>query len=359
MTSSTSNDLSATGPDLRVGIVGCGYWGEKHARVFASHPLVQHVIAIDGREPIRMRVKEANPSISTASTLDSVIDELDAVVIATPPETHFELAAAALSAGKHALVEKPMTTSSAQAYGLIDLAERNGATLAAGHTFAHNASARKLADLASSGALGKLHHIDAARLNLGLYRRDVNVIWDLAAHDISITHMIVGRRPDSVSAWGMTHTDDFGVDVASIRLSYEAENVDSVIRVSWLDPMKVRRTTVVGADKMAIYNDMRGDEQVKIMDRGRERTAGAGSDTTDLSYRYGDVEAPFINLREPLREQADDFIEACLLGTTPVADGHAGLDVVSVLEASDMSLANNGLPVPLAELTRPALAASA
>lgn len=356
---SISTDVTDTTPDLRVGVVGCGYWGEKHARVFASHPLVKDVIAIDGREPIRARVQEANPSISTAASLDSVIDELDAVVIATPPETHFELAAAALSAGKHALVEKPMTTSSAQAYGLIDLAERNGAALAAGHTFAHNASARKLADLATSGELGSLHHIDAARLNLGLYRKDVNVIWDLAAHDISITHMIVGRRPDRVSAWGMTHTDDFGVDVASIRLSYDAENIDSVIRVSWLDPMKVRRTTVVGSDKMAVYNDTRGDEQVKIMDRGRERSAGAGSNTVDLSYRYGDIASPFIDLREPLRSQADDFVEACLLGTTPVADGYDGLDVVSVLEATDLSLANDGLPVALDDLARPALAASA
>jgi len=206
----------------------------------------------------------------------------------------------------------------------------------------------KLAELAQGGALGQLHYLDAARLNLGLYREDVNVLWDLAAHDISITATVLKAVPDLVCAWGTRHTTKFSEDVATLRMQYNDQDIESTIRVSWLDPLKVRRTTVVGSEKMAVYNDVDVDERIKVFDRGREQTAqAASSDPFNIAYRYGDIHVPYVEFTEPLRNEADDFIECILSDRTPVADGRAGLTVVAVLEASDISLAENGAPVPI------------
>lgn len=332
---------------LRVGVIGCGYWGAKHLRVLSSVDQVTQVVAIDSDPGILERATREYPSVVARPTLASALDDVDAVVIAVPPRAHAELALAAIDAGKHVFVEKPMTTSTAEADEVIEAAATAGVTLAVGHTFVHNAAVHKLVDLAQSGSLGKLHHISAARLNLGLYRDDVNVVWDLAAHDISITMAIMGRAPDEVASWGMRHTTSFSEDVASVRLIYRQENVDSIIRVSWLDPMKVRQTTVVGSQKMAIYDDMVADERIKILDRGREH----GSEdrmTSHLAYRYGDIHSPFIDFPEPLRAQAEDFVRSCLDGSNPRATGMDGRAVVAVLEASDESTLHNGQPVPVA-----------
>lgn len=336
---------SGTG-SLRAGVIGCGYWGEKHVRVMAGLPNVSSVVAIDGDPRIRGKVAGDHPSVTTCADLDSALRLIDAVIIATPPESHAELALRAIDAGKHVFVEKPMTRSTAEADQVIAAAADAGVTLAVGHTFVHNAAVHKLVDLVAGGELGKLHHINSARLNLGMYRNDVNVIWDLAAHDISITMAIMGRLPDEVAAWGMRHTNEFTEDVANIRLRYHAENVDSIIRVSWLDPLKVRTTTVVASEKMAVYDDMAADEPVKVLDRGRHRPKSKDRLAPHLAYRYGDIYSPFINMREPLRVQAEDFVNACLTGSRPGADGLDGRNVVAVLEATDQSLLHNGQPVP-------------
>lgn len=333
---------------MRVGIVGCGYWGSKHVRVYSIHPDVSKVVAIDSRPQIRQAIVAEYPQVEVRATLGDALDDIDAVVVATPPESHFDVAAEAMTAGKHVLIEKPMATTVGDARKLVQLADETGLTLVAGHTFAYNAAVWKLAELAQSGALGQLHYLDAARLNLGLYREDVNVLWDLAAHDISITSMVMRAVPDVVCAWGTRHTTKFSEDVATLRMLFNEQGVESTIRASWLDPLKVRRTTVVGSEKMAVYNDVDVDERIKVFDRGREQSAQAPTnDPFNIAYRYGDIHSPYVEFLEPLRNEADDFIECSLTGRTPVADGRAGLMVVAVLEASNTSLAENGAPVPI------------
>lgn len=337
--------------NMRVGVVGCGYWGSKHVRVLSNHPDVSSVVIIDGRSEIRASVGADFPGAVQRATLTDALDDIDAIVVATPPETHFDVTAEAIAAGKHALVEKPMATNTADAMELVRMAEAAGVVLAAGHTFAYNAAVWKLAELVRSGNLGKLHYLDAARLNLGLYRADVNVLWDLAAHDISITTMILGTVPDTVSAWGARHTTGFSEDVATLRMRFDRQEVESTVKASWLDPLKIRTTTVVGSDKMAIYDDVDEAQRVKIIDRSRQLhgsvdNSGVQNPIT-VTYREGGTVAPEIDFKEPLQMQASDFLECCRTGATPMSDGKAGLAVVAVLEASDRSLAENGAPIPV------------
>ncbi len=332
--------------DMRVGVVGCGYWGSKHVRVLSNHPDVTGVVIIDGRSDIRASVGADYPDALQRRTLSEAIDDIDAIVVATPPETHFDVTAEAIAAGKHALVEKPMATNTADAMELVRMAEAGGVVLAAGHTFAYNAAVWKLAELIRDGSLGKLHYLDAARLNLGLYREDVNVLWDLAAHDISITTMILGTVPDTVSAWGSRHTTGFSEDVATLRMNFERQEVESTVRASWLDPLKIRTTTAVGSEKMAVYDDVDEAERIKIVDRARTLDGRPGGrNPISVTYREGATTAPTIDFKEPLQMQANDFLECCRTGGVPMSDGKAGLAVVAVLEASDRSLEENGAPI--------------
>ncbi len=332
---------------MRVGVVGCGYWGSKHVRVLSNHPSVSTVVIIDGHAETRASVGADHPDALQRETVGQALDDIDAIVVATPPESHFDVTAEAIAAGKHALVEKPMATNIAEAMELVRMAGAAGVVLAAGHTFAYNAAVWKLAELVRDGSLGRLHYIDAARLNLGLYRQDVNVLWDLAAHDISITTMLLGTVPDTVSAWGSRHTAGFAEDVASIRMSFERQQVESTIRASWLDPLKVRTTTVVGADQMAVYDDMDEAQRIKIIDRSRRLDPVVGPGPLSVNYQEGGWTTPEIEFREPLRVQADDFLECCRTGAVPMSDGTAGLAVVAVLDASNRSLEQNGAPIPV------------
>lgn len=333
---------------MRVGVVGCGYWGSKHVRVFSELPSVSQVVIIDGRTDIRQAVGAEYPAALQRATLAEALDDVDAVVIATPPESHFDIAAEAMAGGKHVLVEKPMATSTADARRMVRLAEEHGVTLSAGHTFVHNAAVQKLAVLVRTGALGKVHHMDAARLNLGLYRHDVNVLWDLAAHDISISTLVMGSIPDTVAAWGVAHTDGFDEDVASLRMRFSAHGVESTVRASWLDPLKIRTTTVVGSERMAVYDDVDEQARIKLIDRRRSVTrAPRPAGPVSISYHEGGVSVPTVVFREPLKVQAADFIDCCLSGDLPISDGRAGLAVVAVLEASDRSLQENGAPIPV------------
>lgn len=331
---------------MRIGVVGCGYWGSKHVRVLSNHPGVTGVVIIDGRDEIRASVGTDFPNAICRPTLSAAIDDVDAIVVATPPESHFDVAAEAITAGKHTLVEKPMATNTADAIELVRMAAAADVVLAAGHTFAYNAAVWKLAELVRSGELGKLHFLDAARLNLGLYREDVNVLWDLAAHDISIATMILGTVPDSVAAWGARHTAGFAEDVATLRMTFERQEVESTVRASWFDPVKVRVTTAVGSKKMAVYDDVDEAQRIKIVDRSRQLEGRLGSSNpVSVTYTEGGSTAPLINFHEPLQTQATDFIDCCRVGATPMSDGNAGLAVVAVLEASDQSLRENGAPV--------------
>ena len=338
---------------MRVGVIGCGYWGRNHVRVLRELPEVVDVVVIDERPPALAAMMADHVGVLPRSSLRAAIDDIDAVVIATPPESHAELAIEAIEAGKHVLVEKPMATSVADALRMVEAADRAGVILAAGHTFVHNDAVKKLADLVAVGELGRLHYLDAARLSLGLYRQDVNVLWDLAAHDISITSLLLGAVPDTVSAWGDRNTSGFGEDVASLRLTFADLGVASTIRASWLDPEKVRRTTVVGSEKMAVYDDTDVNARIKVFDRGRRLRVRLGcDDPMAVTYRDGEIRTPYVSFREPLKVQAKDFVRSCWTGARPTVDGRAGLELVAVLEAADRSLTENGAVVPI-ELPEP------
>jgi predicted dehydrogenase len=308
---------------------------------------VDLVVAIDEREPVRESISANVPSVVTRASLTDALDDVDAVVVATPPITHFDLTSEAIEAGKHVLVEKPIATNSKQAAEMVRLADEANVVLAAGHTFAYNPAVWKLGEIVDAGDLGTLHYLDAARLNLGLYREDVNVLWDLAAHDISITIALLREVPDAVCAWGSRHTQAYAEDVATMRMSFERLQVESTVRVSWLDPLKVRRTTVVGSDKMAVYDDIDPDERIKIFDRGRTQSGDGNGEAASVSYHSGDIVSPRVDFGEPLRHELTDFVACSATGSTPKADGRAGLAVVATLEAADRSLLENGAPVPV------------
>ena len=334
------------GGAMRIGVLGCGYWGSKHVRVLQQLTDVDKVAIIDRRKDRLETLRRSFPTVKPFPDLPSAIDHVDAVVVATPPSTHVHLARQALQAGKHVLVEKPMTTSVASARSLIEEAEAASLTLMAGHTFEYNAAVWMLREVIQSGSLGKVYYIDTARLNLGVYQPDINVIWDLAPHDISIINHLLGGKPTTVEAWGSSHAHAYLEDVAYVRLHYTELGIMAQIHVSWLDPCKVRRVTVVGSKKMAVYNDLADQERLRIYDKGV--VAASEEDLHDLpmSYRYGGIFSPFISLQEPLSIQDQHFVECIATGRRSLTNGESGLAVVEVLEAATLSL-RRGEPVSL------------
>jgi predicted dehydrogenase len=324
---------------MRVGVVGCGYWGSKHVRVLEGLDEVSQTVVIDPRDYIRDTLQRSFSNVATFATLEAAVDQVDAVVIATPPSSHRELGLQALDAGLHVLIEKPLATSTADATALVERAEDVGRTLMVGHTFEHNAAVWKLRDIVRSGQLGDIYYIDTARLNLGLYQKDINVLWDLAPHDISIVNHLLGAEPTSVHAWGTSHAASGLEDVAYLKLDFPELSVVAHSHVSWLDPCKVRRATVVGSQKMAVYNDLSDDERIRVFDKGVDAPDDASSlHKKPMSYRYGGIVSPYIDFQEPLGVQDRHFVECVRTGRRPTTDGHNGRAVVQVLEAAQRSL---------------------
>ena len=321
---------------LRVGVAGCGYWGSKHVRVLEGMVGVDHVVAIDRSTERLSSLQHAFPRLTCFTELHAALEYIDALVIATPAATHVPLALTAIEAGKAVLVEKPFATSTVDARLLIDAAARSGVTLMAGHTFLYNAAVWHLRELIRSGDLGRIYYLDAARLNLGLYQPDINVAWDLAPHDISIANYLLDSQPDSVECWGSSHAHLLE-DVVYMRLLYSQLGVTANIHLSWLDPSKVRRVTVVGSNKMAVYNDMSANERLRIFDKGVVPSSEKVQDLP-MSYRTGDIRSPYIDFREPLMLEDQDFVTCVATGGRPISDGEAGLAVVQVLEAAEISL---------------------
>ncbi len=334
---------------MNVGVVGCGYWGSKHVRVLHGISDVERVVGIDNSEDRLLTLKRSFPSMLLHSSLEAALPDVDALVIATPPRTHVALAMGAMAAGKHVLIEKPLATSSAEAELLVDESRRRSVTLMVGHTFEHNSAVWKLRELIQTGVLGQIHYLDSARLNLGLYQSDVNVIWDLAPHDVSIFNYILDSQPNTVQAWGSRHAHLSLEDVAYLRLWYSAPNVTANIHVSWLDPCKVRRVTAVGSRRMVVYNDLAAEERIRVFDKGvtqAEDTGDAGQ--IPMSYRYGDISSPYLVSPEPLDVQDRHFVSCILEAKVPSTDGENGVAVVRVLEAAQISLLENR-PVALGE----------
>ncbi len=326
---------------IRVGVVGYGYWGSKHVRVFQSMTDVSVVII--ERDAIKLaEASIAFPNVVCMSDFEAALEVVDALVLATSPSSHAPLALAALGAGKHVLVEKPLATSSADAVKMIEAANRNDVVLMVGHTFEYNGAVRMLRDLVQNGDLGDVHYIDSARLNLGLYQPDVNVIWDLAPHDISITNYLLGSTPNQVSAWATRHIPTNFEDVAYLQLTYAEPDVRSYVHVSWLDPRKVRRVTVVGSEKMAVYNDVDLNEPIRIYDVGVDCDQDEPIHNRPLSYRNGDIHSPRVRSNEPLMVEDRHFIDCIRTGETPLSDGASGLAVVRAIEGAIMSSLDAG-----------------
>jgi predicted dehydrogenase len=339
------------GPGIRIAVVGVGYWGSKQLRVMAATPGVARVVAVDARLPLLSPMAHLLASGAGFTSLAEALPVVDAVVVATPPETHVAVGLEAIRAGKHVLIEKPLATSVAGAVQLIEAAGQAGVTLMVGHTFEYNGAVWMLRELVQSQELGELYYLDSARLNLGLYQSDVNVITDLAPHDISIANHVLGAAPTSVQAWGSRHVDPGREDVAFLKLRYAGSGVQAHIHVSWLDPRKVRTVTAVGSKKMAVYDDTSVEDRIRVHDKAA-LPAGAGGDGR-VSYHRGAVTSPPVPAEEPLAVQARHFVDCLTTGAVPLTDGANGLAVVQVIAAAQRSLAEDR-PVLLDEITDPA-----
>jgi predicted dehydrogenase len=289
----------------------------------------------------RTRLAEAaahHPSARLAVRLEDVLPEVDALVIATPPGSHAAVAQEALEAGRHVLVEKPLTTSVEDAELLVKTASRVGVQLMVGHTFEYNAAVWKLRELVRSGALGRILYVDTARLSLGRYQSDVNVIWDLAPHDISIVSYVLDEMPSCATVWAHSHISRQHADVAYLRLDFPRSQTRAYVHVSWLTPNKVRQVTVVGEQKMAVYDDLSDNERIRIYDIGvdvHDIDDPAGAHALPVSYRTGDIVSPYIPFQEPLLLQDQHFVECIRTGSRSMTPGERGLEVVRVLAATD------------------------
>lgn len=325
---------------MKAGVVGCGYWGAKHVRVLSEHKDISLEIVCDGNSDSRERIRGMYPGVRTTGDFRLLLDsDVEAVVISTPVDTHYQLAKDALLSGKHVLVEKPLSTSVQACQELIDLADSRRLTLMTGHTFLYHPAVEFVKELLQSGQLGDLYYVDSARLNLGVFRSDVDVLWDLAPHDISILLYLLDVGPDWVSAQATAHIKPRHFETAYVDMGFPGEVLGHV-HVSWLDPCKVRRLTLVGSKRMVVFDDASPAEQLRIYDKGVSVSANGKGDSGEVQYRHGEVLMPFISSEEPLKRQVADFIRSVANGSRPVSDGALALKVVSILEAADKSLSD-------------------
>lgn len=334
---------------LGVGIVGYGYWGPNLVRNFSACPGAS-VVAVCDLDSRRLEaVPRLYPNAKTSTHFKDLLDDaaVDAIVIATPVQSHYELALAALRAGKHVLVEKPLTTSSALARRLIDEAQRRNLVLMVDHTFLYTPAVRKISELMQRGEIGDVYYYDSTRISLGLFQRDVSVMWDLAVHDISIIDHILDDAPVAVSATGVCHVPGSPEDMAHITLFFDGPCV-AHLNVNWLSPVKVRQTLIGGAKKMIVYDDMEPTEKIKIYDRGITVNGTAEkAQQLRIGYRAGDMWAPHLPAKEALQAEVEHFIDCVSNGAALLCDGASGMRVIEVLEAASRSVAAQGRPVLL------------
>lgn len=327
---------------IKVGVIGYGYWGPNLARNFFDLPSVELIAIADLKDERLQRAKSLYPEVHMTTEYTDLFNMgLDAIVVSVPPVFHYQIAKDCLEHGLHVLVEKPITQNSRHAEELIQLAEARDLILMVGHTFIYNSAVVALKKYIESGELGEIYYIDTARLNLGLFQRESNVLWDLAPHDISILLYLMDQNPASVSAQGVACVFENVYDVAYLNLIFPNQ-VPAHIHVSWLDPCKVRRITVVGSKKMIVFNDMENEQKIKIYDKGvdaPEYTDSYGE--FHCNYRSGDIIIPNIRVAEPLRQECQHFVESILNKTQPHSNGYSGLNVVKILETAEYSIRNN------------------
>ncbi|MEM7333413.1 MAG: Gfo/Idh/MocA family oxidoreductase [Chloroflexota bacterium] len=337
---------------LRIGAIGGGYWGPNLIRNFIEIPDAELVAVADLDEGRLNHLKSRFPQIQTTTQnyKDFFEMDLDGVVIATPPNTHFPIAADCMNNNLSVLVEKPLTLNSEDARNLISVAAQNNVVLMVGHTFEYNPAVRQLKSMIDSGELGDIYYIDAVRASLGLFQTKANVLWDLAPHDISILRYLLGNEPYKVSVHSAACVQEGIHDVAYAAFRFP-NNVMAHIRMSWLDPSKTRKITVVGSKKMVIYDDVENLEKIRIYDKGVK--AIRHTDTFgefSFAYHYGDVVIPHLQMQEPLRVQCSHFLECVKEGKTPQTDGYNGLSVVNILEAAQKSLEQDGDGVEISNM---------
>lgn len=327
---------------VSVGVVGCGYWGPNLVRNLGVNKKCSRLVCCDLESSRLDLIKERYPAAETTSSYDELIKNngVDAVMIATPITTHYELAKRALREGKHVFIEKPFTTSVEQADGLIELAAKEGLVLMVGHVFEYSPAVVKIRDVIASGEMGDVYYVSSTRVNLGIHQKDVSVVWDLAPHDLSMFFYWLGEGPLKVSATGKAYVQKGIMDVAFISMEF-ASGAIGHIQISWLSPSKLRRTTLVGSGKMLIYDDTKVTDKVRIFDKGVDLRDPETFGEFQLSYRTGGVFSPTLENREPLYEEVDHFLGCIANGGTPRSDGVSGRRVVKVIEAVERSLHND------------------
>jgi predicted dehydrogenase len=334
---------------IGIGVIGYGYWGPNLVRNFSQAKGARVVAVCDQRAERRAHVEQVYPSVTTYADVPEMLRNpaVEAVAIATPVTSHFPLAMQALKAGKHVFVEKPFTATVAEAEQLVEEAECRQLTLMVDHTFIYTSAVRKIKELIEDGSLGTLYYYDSVRVNLGLFQSDVNVLWDLAVHDLSIMDYLINRSPTMVAATGMSHVPGRPENMAYLTCFFPG-NLIAHFHVNWMAPVKVRQTLVGGSEKMVVYDDIEMSEKIKVYDKGI-----IVSDTEDavyqrhVGYRTGDMWAPRLDNIEALKIEAEHFVECVGAGLKPLSDGQAGLRVVRILEAASRSMANHGQPVEL------------
>jgi predicted dehydrogenase len=339
---------------VTIGVIGCGYWGPNLLRNFAENERAQLRWMCDVDTKRLEHFGRRYPSARTTTDSERLFDDpgLGAVVVATPVSTHYDFARRALEAGKHVLVEKPFTASVREAEELIELAERNNLALMVDHTFIYTGAVRKIKEMVAGGELGELLYFDSTRINLGLFQRDINVVWDLAPHDLAIMDYLLDRRPLSLTATGSCHVERGIENIAYVMLRFPEEFI-AHFHFNWLSPVKIRRTLIAGSKKMVVYDDIEPTEKVRVYDKGVLVTrAGEEADLeaayqTLVSYRTGDVWVPKLDSTEALHYVCDEFLSAITEKRRPLTDGQSGLRVVRLLEAAQASISQEGRAIQL------------
>jgi predicted dehydrogenase len=336
---------------IRIGVIGYGYWGPNLVRNFSDLQTAKVTMVSDLRSDRLAQVERRYPGVGTTTDAGALIADtaIDAVVIATPVEYHFPLAMAALRAGKHVLVEKPLASSSEQAARLIDEAQRRRLVLMVDHTFVYTGAVQKIRELTQGGDLGDIYYYDSVRINLGLFQHDVNVLWDLAVHDLSIMDYVLQRTPTAVSATGLAHVPGRPENIAYMTIFFDGSLIGHV-HVNWLAPVKIRRTLLGGSRRMVVFDDLETSEKVKVYDRGISVDPSPENVYQMLvGYRTGDMWAPKLAQVEALSAEAAHFTDCVANGTRPLTDGEAGLRIVRLLEAASASMAAQGQLVRLGD----------
>ena len=333
---------------LNIAVVGFGYWGPNIVRNFYSAEKANVVFVCDRESKALKRVERSYPGIKTTTDYDDIVSssEVDAIAIVTPVRTHYELARKALNNDKHVFVEKPFTSTVAQAEELLELADRKNLIIMVDHTFLFTGAVKKIKEFIDDNILGELYYYDSMRVNLGLFQHDVNVIWDLAPHDLSIMDYIVGEKAEAITATGKKHFCNGHEDIAFITVFF-ANNLIGHFNVNWISPVKIRTTLIGGEKRMLVWNDLEADEKVKIYDKGVNIENREGVYDLLIKYRSGDMWAPRVEQSEALKAEIEYFIDCVLNDQVPFNDGRAGLRVVKILEASNESLKNNGKMIKL------------